>query len=262
MAGVQVLLIDPKEADDFLTTKTAEAKEETKRLSAELSKLESEKQAALAECEQTKSNVTAYLQSETFQNDARLPLLQAELDKCNEAIKKLTATLLYLSAKYGEPPDPAGPNLPVRRHSKEQNDAWVAENYDDETIRSLNQKVRQIEREMDSAKKMLCAEQAGKIRIAESKAQRVATEIADAQISLREVTLPAFYLDDFNPKPIEIALTDNKGNFILNQSKRPAKLFAKFKLGDVNLFWLLDAPMKGEKAILNNNNVFKVHIQQ
>jgi hypothetical protein len=70
------------------------------------------------------------------------------------------------------------------------------------------------------------------------------------------------YFGDFSPKQNETIVTDAEGNFIIQNPKAGAKVFAKAQRQTLDsvekYFWLVDIPATGGKFILSNNNMFTV----
>ena len=104
MGGVQILLVDEKEAIDFVNRKNAEAKQKFSKTQLEVEKLKAELAAEQAEYDRKKATNDAYIASQSYTNDPRYIALLNESDNIIKTNQTLVNAVNYLRSKYGEPP--------------------------------------------------------------------------------------------------------------------------------------------------------------
>ena len=252
--NVQILLIASKEADDFLSGKKLESQKQTSLLTAQIEQLNIGRNAAEAVHEKITVSNSAYFANQSFTNDSRYVTLADESNKKNQTMQALTNAIASLKSKYGELPQ-----IRIGHYTQEQLNAFAAETEDAQRIKSLRERTRQIENELESLARKIQNEKNTNAATAKQKVDDIDGEIKAANDSLASFKTPYFYLGDFLPKPMEMSLTDDKGNFVINQPKPQAKIFAKIYLEDSksSYYWLVDLPTKGEKLNLSDGNAFK-----
>jgi len=252
--NVQILLIASKEADDFLSGKKLESQKQTSLLTAQIEQLNIGRNAAEAVHEKITVSNSAYFANQSFTNDSRYVTLADESNKKNQTMQALTNAIASLKSKYGELPQ-----IRIGHYTQEQLNAFAAETEDAQRIKSLRERTRQIENELESLARKIQNEKNTNAAIAKQKVDDIDDKIKAANDSLASFKTPYFYLGDFLPKPMEMSLTDDKGNFVINQPKPQAKIFAKIYLEDSksSYYWLVDLPTKGEKLNLSDGNAFK-----
>ena len=252
--NVQILLIASKEADDFLSGKKLESQKQTSLLTAQIEQLNIGRNAAEAVHEKITVSNSAYFANQSFTNDSRYVTLADESNKKNQTMQALTNAIASLKSKYGELPQ-----IRIGHYTQEQLNAFAAETEDAQRIKSLRERTRQIENELESLARKIQNEKNTNAAIAKQKVDDIDDKIKAANDSLASFKTPYFYLGDFLPKPMEMSLTDDKGNFVINQPKPHAKIFAKIYLEDSksSYYWLVDLPTKGEKLNLSDGNAFK-----
>ncbi len=252
--NVQILLIDSKEADDFLSGKKLEAQKQTSLLTAQIEQLNNEHNAAEAVYEKTTVSNSVYFANQSFTNDSRYITLVDESNKRNQTIQSLTNAIASLKAKYGEQSQ-----IRIGHYTQEQLDAFAAETEDAQRIKSLRERTRQIGNELESLALKIQNEKNTNAATAKQKVEDIDNKIKAANDSLASLKTPFFSLGDFAPKPVEMSLTDDKGNFVINQPKPHTKIFAKINLEDSksSYYWLVDLPTNGEKLNLSDGNAFK-----
>jgi hypothetical protein len=237
VGGVQILLIDAKEADDFLKKKKTESEQQCTRIKADIEKMQSEL-----------NDDGGSIDSQSYTND---PRYIAAIDKSDNAIKTaqtLSDAIIYLRLKYGEPPV-----VFTRQYPQEQRDAWAAEKADMQRLRSIRHDADHIDDEIDSV--------VAKIKNEKNRQRQTATEkLNEANQALKSFLTPNFYLADFSPAALEMSLTDKKGYFVVRNPTKGTKIFAKVKSDEISeeFFWLVDLPQNGKKLILSDNNLFSV----
>ncbi len=254
MQNVQILLIDSKEADDFLSGKKLESQKQTSLLTAQIEQLNIERSAAEAVHEKITASNSAYFANRSFTNDSRYITLANESNKRIQTIQTLTNAIASLKSKYGELPQ-----ISIKHYTQEQLNAFAVETEDAQKIKSLRERTRQIGNELESLVRKIQDEKNTNAVIVKQKVDDIDNKIKAANDSLASLKMPYFYLGDFLPKPMEMSLTDDKGNFVINQPKPHAKIFAKINLEDSksSYYWLVDLPTKGEKLNLSDGNAFK-----
>jgi len=252
--NVQILLIDSKEADDFLSGKKLESQKQTSLLTAQIEQLNIERSAAAAVYENITVSNSVYFANRSFTNDSRYITLADESGKRIQSMQTLTNDIAALKSKYGEQPQ-----IRIGHYTQEQLNAFAAETDDAQRIKSLRERTRQIGNELESLVRKIQNEKNTNAVTAKRKVDDVDNKIKAANDSLTSLKTPYFYLGDFMPKPMEMSLTDDKGNFVINQPKPHAKIFAKINLEDSksSYYWLVDLPATGEKLNLSDGNAFK-----
>jgi hypothetical protein len=252
--NVQILLIASKEADDFLSGKTLESQKQAGLLTAQIEQLKTERDAAEAVYEQITASNSVYFASQSFTNDPRYVTLADEASKKNQAMQTLTNAIAALKSKYGEMPP-----IRIGHYTQEQLNAFAAETEDAQRIKSLWDRTSQIGNEFESLARKIQNEKNTNTVTAKQKVDAIDDKIKAANDSLASLKTPNFYLGDFLPKPMETSLTDDKGNFVINQPRSHAKVFAKIYFEDSksSYYWLVDLPTTGEKLNLSDGNAFK-----
>jgi len=252
--NVQILLIDSKEADDFLSGKKLESQKQTSLLTAQIEQLNNVRSAAEAVYEKIAVSKSVYFASQSFTNDSRYITLADESNKRMQTMQTLTNAIASLKSKYGEQSQ-----IRIGHYTQEQLDAFAAETEDAQRIKSLRERTRQIGNELESLVRKIQNEKNTNAAMAKQKVDDIDNKIKAANDSLVSLKTPYFYLGDFAPRPTEMSLTDDKGNFVINQPKSHAKIFAKIYMEDSksSYYWLLDLPTNGEKLNLSDGNAFK-----
>jgi hypothetical protein len=252
--NVQILLIDSKEADDFLSGKKLESQKQTSLLTAQIEQLKIERSAAEAVYENITASNSVYFANRSFTNDSRYITLADESNKRIQSMQNLTNAIAALKSQYGEMPQ-----IRIGHYTQEQLNAFAAETDDAQRIKSLRERTRQIGNELESLVRKIQNEKNTNAVMAKQKVDDIDNKIKTANDSLASLKTPYFYLDDFSPRPMEMSLTDDKGNFVINQPKPHAKIFAKINLKDSksSYYWLVDLPATGEKLNLSDGNAFK-----
>jgi len=250
--GVQIFLIDAKEADDFLQKKKVESEQQSARITADIEKLQSELNTNQFEYDEAEKAT-----SQSYTND---PQYIATIKKSDDTIKTaqtLANAVNYLKSKYGE--SPAMLNQPfVRQYPKEQRDAWAAEEADIQRLQSIRFDANRIDNEIDSLPETIRNKRSWRIKTAMAALTETQIKVAGANQTLKSFQTPYFYLADFSPAALEMSLTDEAGNFVIHNPKPGTKIFAKVESDETNkdFFWLVDLPPKGQKLILNSDNMF------
>jgi hypothetical protein len=88
ISGVEILLVDAKEADDFVNVKKAEAQKQTNALKEKIDQLKIQRNAAQAEYEKVQSTNADYIASQSYTNDSRIIALAVE---CAKDLKTMQA---------------------------------------------------------------------------------------------------------------------------------------------------------------------------
>jgi archaellum component FlaC len=252
--NVQVLLIDAKEADDFLSGKKMESQKQTSQLNAEIEQWKSAREAAAAVYEKTSASNAVYLASRAFTNDSRYVKLAEELKQRIQTMQALTNAITALKSKYGEQSQ-----IRIGDYTQEQLNAFATETDDAQRIKSLGERTRQIENELESLTRKIENERSADAAAAKQKVNGIDDKIKTANDAVASYTSADFCLSNFSPKALEMSLTDDKGNFVINQPKSHAKIFAKVKLADSksSYYWLVDLPADGVSLNLSDGNAFK-----
>ena len=252
--NVQILLIDSKEADNFLSGKKMESQKQTSLLAAQIEQLKTERDAAEAVYEKITVSNSVYFASQSFTNDPRYVTLADESNKKAQTMRTLANAITSLKSKYGEPPQ-----IGIGHYTQEQLNAFAAETEETQRIKSLRERTRQITNELESLARKIQNEKNTNAATAKQKIDDINNKIKAANDSLASLKTPNYYLGDFSPKPIEMSLTDDKGNFVVNQPKPHTKIFAKINLEDSksSYYWLVDLPAQGEKLSLSDGNALK-----
>jgi hypothetical protein len=252
--NVQILLIDSKEANDFLSGKKLESQKQASLLAAQIEQLKTERNTAEAVYETITGSNSVYFASRSFTNDPRYVTLADESNKKVQTMQTLTNSIAAMKSKYGEPPQ-----IGIGHYTQEQLNAFAAETEDAQRIKSLRERTRQIENELESLARKIQNEKNTNAVTAKQKVDDIDGKIKAANDSLDSLKTPYFYLGGFLPKPVEMSLTDDKGDFVINQPKPHTKIFAKINLEDSksSYYWLVDLPANGEKLSLSDGNAFK-----
>lgn len=276
LSGVEILLVDAKEADDFVNVKKEEAQKQIGALKEQIDQLKIQSDAAQAEYEKVKATNADYIASESYTNDPRFVALTVESDKDLQTMQTLANAIVYLRSKYGEPPlsrsgPPKSGTMTVPQYgnpspsargglTQEQVNAFNAQMQDAATVQSLRREIIRIGNELDSLKQKIKNEKAWQTSEEMRKAIPIAQKTKKVSDALDSFQESHFYFDGFSPKAIEISLTDGSGNFTINQPKPGTKIFAMIKSDDLKseYFWLVDLPDKNQKLILSDANSFKV----
>jgi hypothetical protein len=103
--GIQIILVDAREADDFLKKKKSESDQQCGRIKAEIDKLQAELKIEQAEYDEIKATNDAYIPSQSYTNDPRYIALLNKSDDAIKTAQTLANAVIYLRSKYGEPPD-------------------------------------------------------------------------------------------------------------------------------------------------------------
>jgi len=250
--GVQVFLVDAKEADDFLQKKKNESDQQCTQLKADTEKLQSELNARQSEYEAAK-----ILAGQSYTNDSRYIALIKEDEDNLKTAKTLAKAIAFLESKYGVPPDML--NQPfVRQYSQEQRTAWQAIREDTQRIQSISQRADRIASEDDNLENKIKNERRMQIQASLAALDAAKKKLDEANQNLKSGQSPSFYLSDFSPAALEMTQTDTKGKFVIHNSKAGAKVFAKVKSDETGevFFWLLNSPQKGERLILSDSTLF------
>lgn len=261
--GVRLLLIDAKEANDFLKEKKSESDKQCDRIKVDIAKLQSDlnaKQSAYLEA----TNVA----SQSYTNDPRYVAAIEKADDAKKTVQMLSKAINYLKSKYGEPPfDSAIPRAsqPVSGGfyagvSQEQRVAWEAEIEDAQRIQSLRIDLATTDSKIDYLSQQIINERNWQIENSLAAVEAAEKKLDAANQSLESLQSPDFYLADFSPTALETSVTDAKGHFMFHNPPKGTMIFAKVKSDETGgqFFWLVDLPPKGQKLLLNENNMFAV----
>jgi hypothetical protein len=252
--GVQILLVDAKEADDYLQKKKVESDQQSARIKADMGKFQSELDTNQLEYDEARK-----VASQSYTNDARYIALIKEDEDNLKTAKTLAKAIDFLESKYGVPPDML--NQPfVRQYSQEQRTAWEAIREDTQRIQSISHRADRIAGEDDNLENKINNERRMQIQASIAALTATQKKLDEADKSLKSAQSPYFYLADFSPAPLETSPADAKGNFVIHNPKPGTKIFAKVKSDSTSdeFFWLADLPQKGEKLILSGANLFTI----
>jgi hypothetical protein len=250
--GVQIFLVDAKEAADFLQKKKVESDQQSARIMADIEKIQSEINTNQLEYDEARK-----VASQSYTNDARYIALIKEDEDNLKTAKTLAKAIAFLESKYGVPPDML--NQPfVRQYSQEQRTAWQAIREDTQRIQSISQRANRIASEDDNLENKINNERRMQIQASMATLDVAKKKLDEANQNLKSVQSPSFYLSDFSPTALEMTQTDAKGKFVIHNSKARAKVFAKVKSDETGevFFWLLNSPQKGERLILSDSTLF------
>jgi hypothetical protein len=214
---------------------------------------------AESEYESLKAANDNYIADGSYTNDQRYIDLVEESNKEMTVIKKFSNAIIFMRSQYGEPPQ-----IRVRHYSQAELDAFNAQEVDYETIQELKRKLHETTDAMDTFPYKIKDEKQSSDSISQMSVWAIDGKIKTSNDSLDATQKPYFYFDGFSPKPIETAITDENGDFILNNPKSGTKIYAMIKSEDSKsgMFWLMDLPAKGQKFILSDANAFKVQTFQ
>lgn len=255
LSGVEILLVDAKEADDFVNVKKEEAQKQIGALKEQIDQLKIQGDAAQAEYEKVKATNADYIASESYTNDARFVALENESSNELQKMQTFVNTIVTLRSKYGAPPP-----FMTSRYSQQQIDAFSAQKQDAQTVQTLRQQIIRVGSELGSLAQKIKNEKELQNSDEKGKVASIEVKIKQANNSLASFQKARFYFGGFSPKAIEISLTDGSGNFTINQPRPGTKIFAMIKSDDLKseYFWLVDLPDKNQKLILSDANSFKV----
>ena len=247
---MQILLIDAKQADDFLKKKKSESDQQCARIKADMGKLQSELNAKQSEYEQR-----ANAASQSYTNDPRYIAVINESSNAIKTSQTIANAITSLRSKYGEPPD-----FFTRRNTKEQRDAWATEKAGMQRLESIRRDAYRIDREIDSFPATFKNEMDQRRQTAMAAVEAAREKLDKANQALESFQTPYFYLADFSPAALEMSLTDEKGHFVVNNLKEGTKVFAKVKSEETSeaFFWLVDLPQRGKKLLLSDTNLFTI----
>ena len=252
--GVQILLVDAKEANDFLQKKKVESGQQSAQIMADIEKFQSELNTNQLEYDEARK-----VASQSYTNDARYIALIKEDEDNLKTAKTLAKAIGFLESKYGVPPDML--NQPfVRQYSQEQRTAWEAIREDTQRIQSISHRADRIAGEDDNLENKINNERRMQIQASIAALTATQKKLDEANKSLKSAQSPYFYLADFSPAPLETSPADAKGDFVIHNPKPGMKIFAKVKSDSTSdeFFWLVDLPQKGEKLILSEANLFTI----
>jgi hypothetical protein len=250
--GVQIILVDAKEADDFLKKKKVESDQQSARITVDIEKFQSELDTNQFEYDEARK-----VASQSYTNDSRYIALIKEDEDNLQTAKTLAKAIDFLESKYGVPPDML--NQPfVRQYSQDQRTAWEAIREDTQRIQSIRQRATRIAGEDDNLENKINNERRIQIQASMAALNSTKKKLDEANQNLKSAQSPNFYLSDFSPAALEISQTDAAGDFQIHNLKQGAKIFAKVESDETNkvFFWLVELPPKGQKLILNNSNTF------
>jgi hypothetical protein len=250
IGGVQILLIDAKEAADFWNKKKTESEEQCSLIKADIERLQAElnaKQAGYVEA----PNVA----SPSYTNDPRYIALINEFNNAAKTVQTTANAVNSLRSKYGT-------RVYSGRITKEKRQAWDAEEAGMQQIESIRRDEDRIRREIDSfpAKFRNEKDQRRQTAMTTIKARRIHDELDKANQTLKSFQTPYFDLAGFSPAALEMSLTDEKGHFVLHSPSEGTKVFAKLKSDETSeqFFWLVDLPRRGKKLIFSDKNLFTI----
>jgi hypothetical protein len=254
VGGVQIVLIDAKEASDFLQKKKTESDQKSAQIQTVIDKLETELNTNQAEYEEAKN-----VASQSYTNDPQYIAAIKESDDAIKMAQTLANAIEYLRSKYGD--SPYGRNPLVRQYPKEYYDAWHAEDADAARIQSIRQDANRIDNEINSLPQKIQNDRNLQINTAMAAVEETKQKLDEANQTLKSFQTAYFYLADFSPAALEMSLTDKTGNFVIHNPKPGTKIFAKVESDETNkdFFWLLDPPQKGDKLILSDTNLFTLN---
>ena len=251
--GIQIILVDGKEANEFLKKKKTESDQQCSQTKAEIDKSQAELKIEQAEYDEKKATNDAYIASQSYTNDPRYIAILKVSDDTIKTAQTLANAVTYLRSKYGEPPE-----IFVTQYTKEQRDGWAAQKEDIRRIESIRHDAVRTDNELDSFPQKVKNEKAWENSAAMQKVELTKENLQIATANLAAFQTPFFYLADFSPTSLEMSLADLSGNFTIHNPKKGSKVFAKLKLEDSKsgYFWLVDLPPEGQKLILSNGNLF------
>ena len=101
IGGLQILVIDGKSTDDFMSKRNQEAKQQIAACQDKVNELETDYKSAQLE----ESNQESPILLESPTNDVRYVEKMKDIDEEGQHAEKLTDAIKYLESVYGEPPD-------------------------------------------------------------------------------------------------------------------------------------------------------------
>jgi hypothetical protein len=255
ISAVEIFLIDAKEADDFINQKKLDVKNKTDLLNTQIIQLKKDRDLAESEYESLKATNDAYIANDFYTNDQRYADLVEESNKETRVIRKFSNAIILMRSQYGEPPQ-----IRIKHYSQAELDAFNAQELDYGVIQEVKRKLYETKDAMYALPYKVKDEKQSENIISEKYVWSIDGQIKEANNSLDEMKKTYFYFDGFSPKPIETTITDDNGDFILNNPKKGEKIFSMIKSSDdkSGLFWLVDLPASGDKLILSNQNIFAV----
>lgn len=254
-SSVEVRLIDAKEADDFLKRKLVEAEIKSAALQSNYLVLVKNQEVARDAAIKTKIANDEYVKNDSYTNEPEYLALVKESNDNFASFKKMQKAFEYLKAKYGVPPE-----IRNIHYTKEQQDAFAAEQYDIDKMQSLHYRSEEIDRKVNEFYNRTKNQKDRETQAAQQEFEQAEREVSEAMGALANLKTASFYLGDFDPVSIESALTDEKGDFTLHNPQKNTKIFVKLRTPESSesCFWLVDLPPKGKKLVLSNNNVFTI----
>ena len=223
--GVQVLLVNANQADDFVKTKKIESDQKYVQTKADIEKLKSE-----LSTNQFNYEVERNVPSNFIENDPQyIEAMKKYNNVKTRSTKKFNDTIRYY---------PSGmPNL---------------------ASAELTEELEEAGKELEGIPSKIRAERSARFEAASRALEATKQKLNVANQSLESCQSPSFYLSDFSPAALEMAQTDAKGKFVIHNSKAGTKVFAKVKSDETGevFFWLLNSPQNGERLILSDKNLF------
>jgi len=210
VGGVQILLIDAKEADEFLNKKKIESDQQCTRIKADIEKMQSELETNQSEYVEAKN-----VASQSFTNDSSYVALLKETQENIKTVETLANAVKSLRAKYGDPPDML--NQPfVRQYPQDQRAAWQAIREDTQRIQSIRRRANQIDIEDASLPQKIQNKRNWQVKTAMAALDAAKKNLDEANQNLKSAQSPSFYLADFSPVALEMSQTDKEGNFVVH----------------------------------------------
>ena len=120
VGGAQIVLIDAKEASDFLQKKKIESDQQSAQIQTVIEKLQSELNTNQSEYAEAKNAA-----SQSYTNDPSYIAFVKEAAEKIKTVETLSNAVNYLQAKYGNPPI-----VFTQQYSQEQRATWQAINED------------------------------------------------------------------------------------------------------------------------------------
>lgn len=263
LGAVQVEVITAKDAADFMQRCQTEIDGKAQALKEAYGEAEKDYDDAIKVDSQAREAMRTAEYDETCAGDARYIALSDEKAKNLKTIETLTKAIDYLNRQlYPAASTIATFTPPSPDEVRKRSDANRALQMDEARCSLLRQNLSDADNQLANIKYNFMAP----YRDAESRADtalgNALAKSRAAATALKSFPTADDYLDDFLPSPIETTVTDAEGNFIIQNPKTGAKVFAKAQRQTLdsteNYFWLVDLPPAGDKLILSNNNMFTV----
>jgi hypothetical protein len=249
LGAVEIDVISASDADAFLTQKEKEIEKESSALNIQLKSLniqldESNKNKEIARKKflETQRAYDDYMNNQQYTNNQEYIAL---LNKENSALAQGRRVNAGAAGSFNSPTPRAG------------------QFYDQANAVSLMRlNLQRLGYKLGEPLRTASYQASVASNQASSECSSLLSKLQSLQLQLQSLRTPEMYFGNFSPAVIEKTVTDSEGNFTMQTRKRSAKIFAKAQRQTLdsteNYFWLIDSPVKGEKLILSNNNMFSV----